>query len=69
MTIPPAMPDRVYGSRAYPDRWYGGQFSLGHALFVGAGSYTIAVLLLHTGIPLFLTVLLSGMMAALIVFS
>jgi branched-chain amino acid transport system permease protein len=47
---------------------YGGQFSLGHALFVGAGSYTIAVLLLHTGIPLFLTILLSGGMAALLAF-
>ncbi len=47
---------------------YGGQFSLGHALFVGAGSYTIAVLLLHTGIPLFLTILLSGGMAAFLAF-
>ncbi len=47
---------------------YGGQFSLGHALFVGAGSYTIAVLLLHTGIPLFLTILLSSGMAAFLAF-
>lgn len=45
---------------------YGGQFSLGHALFVGTGSYTIAVLLIHTGIPLPLTILLSGLMAALL---
>jgi branched-chain amino acid transport system permease protein len=45
---------------------YGGQFSLGHAIFVGAGSYTVAVLLVHTGIPLYLAVLLSGMLAALI---
>ncbi|MBA2681940.1 MAG: branched-chain amino acid ABC transporter permease [Ktedonobacteraceae bacterium] len=45
---------------------YGGQFSLGHAIFVGAGSYTVAVLLLHTGIPLYLAVPLSGVLAALI---
>ena len=45
---------------------YGGQFSLGHAIFVGAGSYTIAVLLVHTGIPLYLAVLLSGVLAAII---
>ena len=45
---------------------YGGQFSLGHAIFVGAGSYTVAVLLLHTGIPLYLAVPLSGILAALI---
>jgi branched-chain amino acid transport system permease protein len=45
---------------------YGGQFSLGHAIFVGAGSYTLAVLLVHTGIPLYLAVLLSGVLAALI---
>ncbi len=45
---------------------YGGQFSLGHAIFVGAGSYTIAVLLVHTGIPLYQAVLLSGVLAVLI---
>ncbi len=43
---------------------YGGQFSLGHAIFVGAGSYTVAVLLVHTGIPLVLAVLMSGVLAA-----
>ena len=47
---------------------YGGQFSIGHALFVGTGSYTVAVLLLHTGIPLLLAVLLSGIMAAFLAF-
>lgn len=47
---------------------YGGQFSLGHALFVGTGSYTVAVLLLHTGTPLFLTIPLSGVMAAVLAF-
>ena len=45
---------------------YGGQFSLGHAIFVGAGSYTVAVLLVHTGVPLYLAVPLSGVLAALI---
>nr|BBH93219.1 branched-chain amino acid ABC transporter permease [Thermogemmatispora argillosa] len=45
---------------------YGGQFSLGHSLFVGAGSYTIAVLLLHTGLPLLLDLLLSGLLAAVL---
>ncbi len=45
---------------------YGGQFSLGHSLFVGVGSYTLAVLLLHTAIPLYLTFLLSGCLAACI---
>jgi branched-chain amino acid transport system permease protein len=43
---------------------YGGQFSLGHSLFVGAGSYTVAVLLLHTGMPLYLTLLVSGGVAS-----
>ena len=43
---------------------YGGQFSLGHSLFVGAGSYTVAVLLLHTGMPLPLTLLVSGCVAS-----
>jgi branched-chain amino acid transport system permease protein len=43
---------------------YGGQFSLGHSLFVGVGSYTIAVLLLHSSIPLYLTIPLSGVVAS-----
>ncbi len=43
---------------------YGGQFSLGHAIFVGAGSYTVAVVLVHTGLPLVLAVLVSGVLAA-----
>jgi branched-chain amino acid transport system permease protein len=45
---------------------YGGQFSLGHSLFVGVGSYTVSVLLLHTILPLYLTIFLSGCLAALI---
>ncbi len=45
---------------------YGGQFSLGHSLFVGAGAYTASVLLLHTGLPLYLTLLLSGCLASVL---
>jgi branched-chain amino acid transport system permease protein len=45
---------------------YGGQFSLGHSLFVGVGSYAAAVLLLHTAIPLYLTLPLSGCIASAI---
>src|SRR5258708_38545911 len=45
---------------------YGGQFSLGHSLFVGAGSYTLAVLLLHSNVPIYLTLLLSGGVATCI---
>ena len=45
---------------------YGGQFSLGHALFVGVGSYSLAVLLLHTAAPLWLSILLSGLIATVI---
>jgi branched-chain amino acid transport system permease protein len=45
---------------------YGGQFSLGHALFVGAGSYSFAVLLIHTGTPLYLAIPLSGVVATFI---
>jgi branched-chain amino acid transport system permease protein len=30
---------------------FGGQFSLGHAAFVGLGAYAFAMLLLHTGVP------------------
>ena len=45
---------------------YGGQFSLGHSLFVGVGSYTVAMLLLHSTIPLYLALLLSGCAATCI---
>ncbi|MBV9230308.1 MAG: branched-chain amino acid ABC transporter permease [Chloroflexi bacterium] len=45
---------------------YGGLFSLGHSLFVGVGSYTIAVLLLHSSVPLYLTIPLSGVLASVI---
>jgi branched-chain amino acid transport system permease protein len=45
---------------------YGGQFSLGHALFVGAGSYSFAVLLIHTGVLWYLAIPLSGIIAIFI---
>jgi len=45
---------------------YGGQFSLGHAMFVGIGSYATALLLVHTSVPLWLTVVLSGLIASVI---
>jgi branched-chain amino acid transport system permease protein len=45
---------------------YGGLFSLGHSLFVGTGSYVLAVLLLRSSIPLYLALLLSGVLASLI---
>jgi len=39
---------------------YGGQFSLAHGMFVGVGSYSAAVLLIHTTVPLALAVVLSS---------
>jgi len=45
---------------------YGGQFSLGHAMFVGIGSYATALLLIHTSLPLWSTVVLSGVIASAI---
>lgn len=45
---------------------YGGQFSLGHSLFVGVGAYAVSVLLLHTDLPLYLTILFSGCLASAI---
>jgi branched-chain amino acid transport system permease protein len=43
---------------------YGGQFSLGHAMFVGIGSYATALLLVHSSLPLWVTVVLSGLFAS-----
>lgn len=45
---------------------YGGQFSLGHAMFVGIGSYATTLLLIHTSLPLWSTVVLSGLVASAI---
>lgn len=45
---------------------FGGQFSLGHALFVGAGGYTTVVLLDRASLPLFLCIPLAGLVAAIL---
>jgi branched-chain amino acid transport system permease protein len=42
---------------------FGGQFSLGHAMFVGIGSYATALLLIHTGLPLWSTIVIAGLIA------
>jgi branched-chain amino acid transport system permease protein len=43
---------------------YGGQFSLGHGLFVAVGGYTTVLVLVHTGLPLALTVAIAGALTA-----
>jgi len=45
---------------------YGGQFSLGHAIFVGTGAYAVGVLLLHTRLPIAAALPLSGLAATLV---
>lgn len=45
---------------------YGGQFSLGHSIFVGIGAYATAVLLKLAGLPLAMAVLASGVVSAAI---
>jgi branched-chain amino acid transport system permease protein len=43
---------------------YGGQFSIGHGLFVGVGGYTTTVVLVRTGLPVALAVLAAGVVCA-----
>jgi branched-chain amino acid transport system permease protein len=45
---------------------YGGQFSLAHGMFVGVGSYTAGVLLIHTTAPLAVAIVMSGLCAGAI---
>lgn len=45
---------------------FGGQFSLGHSIFVGVGGYATAVMLDLLGLPLVLVLLLSGAIAAVV---
>ncbi len=45
---------------------YGGQFSLGHSIFVGVGSYATAVILTLLGWPLIPTMIIAAVMSALI---
>jgi branched-chain amino acid transport system permease protein len=43
---------------------YGGQFSIGHGLFVGLGGYTTTLVLIHTGLPIVPAVLVAGCLCA-----
>lgn len=45
---------------------YGGQFSLAHGMFVGIGSYTVAILLVRTDVPQWLAIPIAGLVAAAI---
>lgn len=45
---------------------FGGQFSLGHSIFVGIGAYALAVILRTFGTPLIPTLLAAGLLSALI---
>ena len=45
---------------------YGGQFSLGHGMFVGTGAYTVGVLMVHSRLPPALALLLGGLTAAVV---
>lgn len=45
---------------------FGGQFSLGHGLFVAVGGYTTTLVLIHTGVSLAVSVLIAGCVAALV---
>jgi len=45
---------------------YGGQFSLGHSIFVGMGGYATAVILTLFKTPLLPTLLMAGLMSAVI---
>jgi branched-chain amino acid transport system permease protein len=43
---------------------YGGQFSLGHGLFVAVGGYTTVLVLVHTGIPVAAAIVIAGVISA-----
>lgn len=44
---------------------FGGQFSLGHSIFVGVGGYTTAVILSTFEVPLLLTIVIAGAVSAI----
>lgn len=44
---------------------FGGQFSLGHSIFVGVGGYTTAVLMTYLQMPLYVTIVAAGIVSAL----
>jgi branched-chain amino acid transport system permease protein len=43
---------------------YGGQFSLGHGLFVAVGGYTTVLMLVHTGVPVAVAIATAGIVSA-----
>ncbi|AKH98862.1 amino acid/amide ABC transporter membrane protein 2, HAAT family [Hoeflea sp. IMCC20628] len=45
---------------------YTGLLSLGHAAFLGVGAYTTALLQIHLGLPVYITLPLAGLAAAVI---
>lgn len=45
---------------------FGGQFSLGHSIFVGIGAYATAVILRYLGTPLIPSILMAGAISAVI---
>lgn len=44
---------------------FGGQFSLGHSIFVGVGGYTTAIIMSYLQMPLVLTIIVAGAVSAL----
>jgi branched-chain amino acid transport system permease protein len=45
---------------------FGGQFSLGHSIFIGLGGYGTAIFLVHTGFSVYAGVILASLISALI---
>jgi branched-chain amino acid transport system permease protein len=45
---------------------FGGQFSLANHAFVGAGGYTTALVMLHTGLPVWVAIVAGGVLSALL---
>lgn len=45
---------------------YGGQVSLGHAIFIGVGAYTTAILFLFYGVPPVIGIWIGGLVAAIV---
>jgi branched-chain amino acid transport system permease protein len=59
----------LFASMSMAQAWnllggYGGQFSIGHGLFVALGGYTTTLVLIHTGLPIWVSVLLAGLLCA-----
>jgi branched-chain amino acid transport system permease protein len=45
---------------------FGGQFSLGHSIFIGLGGYLTAILMVNTGLPLYVGIIIAAVVAALV---